>query len=82
MSYFLTYDYSNCKIEVKLDLSNYETKSDWKNATGVDTSKFAKKDDLAKSKVEADKVDTDKLEKVSSGSSSLKSKKDLVKQFK
>ena len=30
------------KIEVKLDLSNYATKSDLKNATGVDTSQFAK----------------------------------------
>ena len=30
-------------MKVELDLSNYATKSDLKNATGVDTSKFAKK---------------------------------------
>ena len=32
---------SNVKVE--LDLSNYATKTDLKNATGVDTSFFAKK---------------------------------------
>ena len=31
------------KVELDLDLSNYATKVDLKNATGVDTSKFAKK---------------------------------------
>ena len=30
-------------MKVELDLSNYTTKADLKNATGVDTSKFAKK---------------------------------------
>ena len=34
---------SKNKIEVELDLSNYVTKSDLKNASGVDTSDFAKK---------------------------------------
>ena len=34
-------------VKVELDLSNYATKADLKNATGVDTSKFAKKADLA-----------------------------------
>ena len=28
-------------IKVELDLSNYETKADLKNATGPDTAKFA-----------------------------------------
>ena len=28
-------------VNIELDLSNYATKSDFKNATGVDTSKFA-----------------------------------------
>ena len=32
---------------VQLDLSNYATKTDFKNATGVDASSFAKKIDLA-----------------------------------
>ena len=34
-------------VKVELDWSNYATKADLKNATGVDTSKFAKKLDLA-----------------------------------
>ena len=34
-------------IKVKLKLSNYATKADFKNATGVDTSKSGKKVDLA-----------------------------------
>ena len=35
---------ANAKVE--LDLSNYTTKADLKNETGVDTSNFAKKTDL------------------------------------
>ena len=35
-------------MKAELDLSNYATKADLKNATGVDTSKFAKKVDLSK----------------------------------
>ena len=34
-------------VKAKLDLSNYATKTDLKNATGVDTSSFAEKTDLA-----------------------------------
>ena len=34
-------------VKVKLDFSNYATKADLKYATGVDTSDFAKKTDLA-----------------------------------
>ena len=34
-------------VKVESDLSNYATKADLKNATGVDTSKFAEKIDLA-----------------------------------
>ena len=37
-------------VKVELDLSNHVTISDLKNATGVDTSSFAKKIDLANSK--------------------------------
>ena len=40
---------------------NYATKSDLKNATGVDTSHFAKKDDLVNLKSEVDKFDIDKF---------------------
>ena len=34
------------KIKLKLDLSNYATKSDLKGVPGIDTQKFAKKTDL------------------------------------
>ena len=43
-------------------MSNYATKSDLKNATGVDTSKFAKDDDLASLKSKTYKWDMDELE--------------------
>ena len=39
-------------------------KADSKSAAGVDTSKFAKKVDLASSKSEVDKLDIHKSEKV------------------
>ena len=47
-------------MKVELDLSNYATKADLKNAISVDTSKFAKKVDLANLKFHADKLDIDK----------------------
>ena len=59
-------------VKVELDLSNYATKSDLKNETGVDTSKFAKNVDLASLKSNVDKSDIDKLKNVLSGLSSLK----------
>ena len=34
------------RVKVELDLSNYATKADLKNATGINTSKFAEKVDL------------------------------------
>ena len=43
---------------------NYATKTDLKNATGVDTSKFAKKVDLASLKSNVEKLDIDKLKAV------------------
>ena len=49
------------RVKVELDLSNYVTKADLKNATGVDISKFAKKIHLASLKSNADKLDIDKL---------------------
>ena len=62
-------------------MSNYATKSDLKNATGVDTSDTsdcAKKDDLASLKSDVDKLDTDNLEKVPNDLNSLKSKVDKL----
>ena len=42
-------------------MTNHATKTDLKNAAGVDTSKSAKKIDLANSKSDVDKLDIDKL---------------------
>lgn len=43
-------------------MSNYATRSDIKNATDVDTLKFAKKYDLISLKTEVDSLDIDELE--------------------
>ena len=48
-------------INVKVDLSNYATKTDLKNVTHVDTSNFALKTNLASLKTEVDKLGIDKL---------------------
>ena len=45
--YFLKPKSLGRKVKVELDLSNYLTKADFKNATCVDTSKLAQKIDLA-----------------------------------
>ena len=42
-------------------MSSYATNSDLKNAAGIDTSKLAKKVDLAKSNSAVDELDTDQL---------------------
>ena len=48
-------------INVKVDLSNYATKTDIKNISHIDTSSFALKTNLASLKTEVDKLDIDKL---------------------
>ena len=48
-------------INVKVDLSNYATKTDIKNVSHVDTSSFAIKSNLASLKTEINKLDIDKL---------------------
>ena len=48
-------------ISVKVDLSNYATKTDIKNIWHIDTSSFALKSNLASLKTEVDKSDIDKL---------------------
>ena len=48
-------------INVKVDLSNYATKTDIKNISHVDTSSFALKSNLASLKTEVDKLDINKL---------------------
>ena len=57
-------------------MSNYATRTDFKNATGVDTSSFAKKVDLTNLKSHVDKLDIDKLKNMPTNSINLKSKED------
>ena len=61
-------------VKVELDLSNYAIKADLKNATGVDTSDFAKKTDSANLKSDIDKLDIDELKNVPTNVINLKSK--------
>ena len=65
-------------INVKMDLSNFATKADLKNATGVDTSKSAKQVDLASLKSNVEILDIDKLRNVSTDLINLKSKLDKL----
>ena len=48
-------------INVKVDLSNYATKTELKNVTHLDTSTFELKTNLASLKTEVDRLDIDKL---------------------
>ena len=64
---------SRARVKFELDLSNYATKADLINTTGVDTSKFAKKVDSASLKY-VDKLDIDKLKNVPTDLSNLKSR--------
>ena len=69
-------------INVKVDLSNYATKTDLKNVTHIDTSSFALKTNLANLKTEVDKLDIDKLVPVPVDLSKLSDvvKNDVVKK--
>ena len=69
-------------INVIVDLSNYATKADLKNATGIDTSNFALQSILASSKTEVDILDIDKLAPVPVDLSKLSDivKNDAVKK--
>ena len=69
-------------IKVKLDLSNYATKTDQKNVTHVDVSSFASKTNLASLKTAADKIDVKKLKTVPAGLDKLTNKvtNDLVEE--
>ena len=58
------YEHFSGDIKVKVDLSNYATKTDLKNVSHVDFSSFALKSNLASLKTEVDKVDADKLKTV------------------
>ena len=69
-------------INVKVDLSNYATKTDLKNVTHVDTSSFALKTNLASLKTEVDKLNIGKLTTVPVDLSKLSNvaKNDVVKK--
>ena len=75
MSYYPPY-------KVKLDLTNYATKTDLKNITHVDESSFASKTNLAALKSEVDKIDVDKLKTASVDLAQLTNavENDLVKK--
>ena len=49
------------EINVKVDLSNYATKTDLKNISHIDVSSYALKSNLPSLKTEVDKLDIDKL---------------------
>ena len=65
-------------INLKVDLSNYATKTDLKNVTRIDTSSFALKTNLASLKTEVDKLNIDKLVPVPFDLSDVKN--DVVKK--
>ena len=69
-------------INVKVDFSNYATKTDLKNVAHVDTSRFALKANLTCLKTEVDKLDIDKLALVPVDLSKLSDvvKNDVVKK--
>ena len=48
-------------VKVELDLSNYATKTDLKNATEVNRTDFARNTDLADLKSDVDKLDIYRL---------------------
>ena len=70
-------------INLKVDLSNYVTKTDLKNVTHVDTSSFALKTNLASLNTDFDKLDIDKLAPVPVDLSELSDvrKNDVVKKL-
>ena len=69
---------SGGKMKVELDLPNYATKADLKNATGANTSKLAKRVNLASLKSNVDQLDLDKLKNVPTNLKNLKSKVDKL----
>ena len=60
-------------------MSNCTSKTDLKYETGIDTSFFAKKVNLATLKLNEDKLDIDKFKNVPTNLSNLKSKEDVDK---
>ena len=67
-------------VKVKVDLSNYATKTVLKNLTHVDTRIFALKTNVASLKTGVDKLEIDKLAPVDLGKLSDVVKNDVVKK--
>ena len=69
-------------INVKVDLSNYATKTDLKNISHIDISSYALKSNLASLKTEVDQLDIDKLTSVPIDLAKLSNvvKNDVVKK--
>ena len=82
MSYYPPYKGPSSNVKVKLDLTNYATKTDLKYITHVDVSSFASKTNLASLKIEVDKTDIDKLKTAPVDLAKLTNavKNDLVKK--
>ena len=59
-------------------MSSYATEAGLKNATGIDTSSFAKKSDLANLKSDVDKLNINKLKNVPTNLNDSKSKVDKL----
>ena len=59
-------------------MSNYAIKTDFKNETGVDTSSYDKKVDLANLKSDVDKLDIDRLKNLPTNLNNLTSKVDRL----
>ena len=59
--YFPPYRSHIADVKVRLDLTKYATKTDFKNVTHVDTSSFALKTNLASLKTEVGKLNINKL---------------------
>ena len=80
--FFKPYRSFRGNISVNVDLSNYATKLELKEATGIDTSNIALKSNLASLKTEVDKTDVDKLKTVRVDLSKLRdvAKNDVVKK--
>ena len=66
------------RVKVELDLYNYATKADLKNAAVVDLLDFSKNTDLSHLKAGVDKLYVDQLKNVLSDLSNLKSKVDKL----
>ena len=70
-------------INVKVDLSNFATKTDLKNISHVDVSSFVVKSNLASLKTEVDEIDADKLKTIPVDLAKLSNvgKNDVVKKI-